>query len=366
MNPLAKRLSRVLAVIVVVSFMLVGAVASQAAQEPLVIGAVAGLTGNEAQFGVPWSEGVKLAAKRLSGVRVVVADTQSSSTQSVNAAKKLVEVDGARILVVGSYGGFFAIQSYAASKGVLVINASASSPTIRKLKGNVVSVLALDDTVAGGLADWAYQKGYRKGAFIVGSDPYSTGVKDFVRAGFKKRGGTTVVTAIVQPQQPDYRPEMTKIANAKPDVIFSTTFSNDAKLQFKQGLELGLEAPWFQLYPTVSGLDDFESAYGKLFGLEVGWLGNSAKAWRASYKKEFKKEATVPWPALAFDATMLGGRALLSGATAAPALERAVLKAAKTYRGPSGTFTFDKDQTRVNAVFQRLMLVKPGKYVPAK
>ncbi len=361
----------ILTAVVATVVMVVGASGTQAArsaQQTYVIGAVAGLTGNESQFGVPWSEGVKLAASQLksSGVRVVVADTQSSATQSVNAAKKLVEVDKAKVLVVGSYGGFFAIQSYAASKGVLVINASASSPTIRKLKGSVVSVLALDDTVGGGLADWAYQRGYRSAAFIVGNDPYSTGVKDFVGAAFKKKGGQIVETAIVQSGQPDYRPEMTKVANADPDVIFSTTFSNDAKLQFKQGIELGLDAPWFQLYPTVSGLDDYATAYGKLFGLEVGWLSNAAKAWRAAYKKQFKKDATVPWPALAYDATMLGARGLTSGAAKAPAVEAAILKAAKTYSGPSGKFSFDKDQTRVNAVFQKLALVAPGKYVPAR
>lgn len=342
--------------------------AAQSAKQTYVIGAVAGLTGNESQFGVPWSQGVKMAAARLkgAGVRVVIADTQSSATQSVTAAKKLVEVDKAKVLIVGSYGGFFAIQSYAASKGVLVVNASASSPTIRKLKGNVVSVLALDDTVGSGLADWAYQRGYRSGAFIVGNDPYSTGVKDVVGAAFKKKGGKIVETAIVQGGQPDYRPEMTKVANAKPDVIFSTTFSNDAKLQFKQGIELGLEAPWFQLYPTVSGLDDYETAYGKLFGLEVGWLSKSAKAWRAAFKKQFKTDATVPWPALAYDATMLAAKGLSSGSKKAPAIEKAILKTAKKYRGPSGKFTFDKDQTRVNAVFQRLALVAPGKYVIVK
>lgn len=330
------------------------------------IGAITGLTGSEASFGVPWSQGVKLAASQLKGTKIVLRDSQSTPTQAVTAAKELIQVEKVKVLICGCYSGtFFPVQSYAASKGVLVLNAGASSPQIRTVKGSVVSVLSLDDTVAHRLANWAYSVGHRKAAFVVGNDPYSVGVQENVGAAFEKLGGTIVETAIVQPGQPDYRPELTKVATAKPDVIFSTSFSNDAKLQFKQSIELGITATWFELYPTVSGLQGYKPAFGKVFGLEIGWLGSAAKAWRARYKKMFNAVPTVPWPALGYDATQLAGKAVDSSAKTAKAYAAALVKAARTYRGPSGSFQFDKNLTRVNETLQRLKLVAPGKFVPA-
>jgi branched-chain amino acid transport system substrate-binding protein len=347
----------------------VGSASAKGTSTKFTIGAITGLTGAESSFGAPWSQGVQMAAAKLSAsnVKVVIADSQSTATQAVNAAKKLIDVDKAKIVICGCYSGtFFPVQSYAASRGVLVVNAGSSSPQVRTLKGSVVSVLSLDDTVAKGLADWAIQRGYRKAAFVVGNDAYSTGVKQYVGAEFTKRGGTIVATTVVQAQQPDYRPEMTTVAQAKPDVIFSTSFSNDAQLQFKQGVELGITAPWFELYPTVSGLDSYEPAFGKLFGLEIGWLSTAAKTWRADYQKRFKKPATVPWPAISYDATMLSGKAGMSNASTAASLQSAFVRSAATYAGPSGKMVFDKNRTRINEPFQKLALVSPGKFVPSK
>jgi branched-chain amino acid transport system substrate-binding protein len=336
--------------------------------DQVVIGAITGLTGDEAAFGVPWSQGAELASKELEGkgFRIAVQDSQSTPTQAVTAAKKLVEVDGAKVLICGCYSGtFFPVQAYAASKGVLVVNAGSSSPKIRTLNGSVVSLLALDDTVAEGLAAWAYELGHRRGAFVVGNDPYSVGMKDGVTAAFQNQGGEIVENAIVKPGQPDYRPELQKLAAANPDVIFSTSFSNDAKLQFKQGLELGIDAPWFELYPTVSGLEEFADAHGRLFGLEIGWLEESAGEWRARFADEFDSEPTTPWPALAYDASRLTADAIAAAPDAdEQGLVDAFVKATETYEGPSGTVELDDDLTRVNQPLQRLKLVEPGEFVP--
>jgi ABC-type branched-subunit amino acid transport system substrate-binding protein len=159
---------------------------------------------------------------------------------------------------------------------------------------------------------------------------------------------------------------MQRIADADPDVVFSATFADDAKLQFRQLRELGLEAPWYVMYPTVIGLDDFSEADGNLFGIEVGWASRDATDWAAAFEASSGEPASTPWPALAYDSVMLAAHAVADAASDDPAdVEAAFAAAAAEYEGPSGTFELDDDNTRVNAVFERLQLTDGG-YVPVE
>jgi hypothetical protein len=62
---------------------------------------------------------------------------------------------------------------------------------------------------------------------------------------------------------------------------------------------------------------------------------------------------------------MLAARGVAAAQSATAAAARtAVVAAAKSYSGPSGTFTFGSDFTRTNAPYQRLELVG-GNFVSA-
>ena len=344
--------------------------AGTAATESVVIGVVASLTGNGASFGVPFAKGAQLAASDLSAglngkkVTITVEDDQSTPSGGISAARKLVEVDKAKVVIFGTYSSvFFPAESAIAGDNVLIVNGGSSSPTVASTTGTIISTLALDNNVASGLTKWAYDSGYTKAATLFGNDPYGIEVNKAISAGFVANGGTIVKQEIVQDGQPDYGAEMQQIAASKPEVIFSATFSSDAELQFRQLAALGVTAPWYVLYPTVMGLDKFQPAQGKIFGLEIGAADDAA--WAAKFTAFNGSAATTPWPALGYDSAMLAAEGATAGGSATPAAERAAMvAAAKTYSGPSGTFTFDSTFTRSNAPYQKLKLVNQ-KYVSA-
>ena len=329
----------------------------------VVIGVVASLTGSDASFGAPFAKGAELAAKDLSAgvngkhVVVDVEDDQSTPSGGIVAARKLVDVDNAKVIVFGTSSTvFFPAESAIAGDNVLIVNGGSSSPSVATTKGTIISTLALDNHVADGLTQWAIQRGYKKAATLFGNDPYGIEVNKGISSAFAAEGGTIVKQEIVQDGQPDYSAEMQQIASSKPQVIFSATFSSDAELQFRQLTPLGITAPWFVLYPTAIGLNSFQPAQGKLFGLEIGAAQDTA--WSAKFTAFNGSAATTPWPALGYDSTMLAARGVTAAQSAtATAARTAMVTAAKSYSGPSGTFTFGSDFTRTNAPYQQLELV---------
>jgi len=338
---------------------------------PIVIGLVGSLTGPESFFAAPNATGIEMAAEELAAegldgreVELITEDSESRPQGAIDAASKLINVDNVDVLI-STVSDFNVVAEFAESEGVFLINGGASNPLIRDLPGVHVSMVSLDDTVAQNLATWAYDEGYRSAAVLVGDDPYGLGVQEFVNQGFEDVGGEIVISQAVPYGKPDYRPEMQRIADADPDVIFSATFADDAKLQFRQLGELGEDAPWFELYPTVLGLDGYEPAFGRLYGLDIGWQSEESADWKARYAEMFEEEPSVPWPALGYDTFMLSAMAVADAESDDPEAQReAFLAAAASYEGPSGQLEFDDDYTRINQIYDRLVLTEEG-FVPA-
>jgi ABC-type branched-subunit amino acid transport system substrate-binding protein len=297
-------------------------------------------------------------------VELIVEDSESRTQGAIDGAAKLIDVDDVDVLV-SSVSDFLAVAEFAQDRDVFVVNGGASNPLIRDVPGVAVSMVSLDDIVAQNLAQWAYDQGYRRAAVLVDNVPYGLGVQQYVSEGFEALGGEIVESIAVESGQPDYRPEMQRIADSDPDVLFTSTFADDAKLQFRQLTSLGVEVPWYTLYPTVSGLDDYEPAFGRFFGLDIGWQEEEAADWNERYAAMFGEPASVPWPALGYDTLQLAALAVAGASGDTPTdLRDAFLAAAETYVGPSGPLEFDADFTRINQIYDRLMLTAEG-FVPA-
>lgn len=343
--------------------------------EDIRIGFVAGLTGDEAPFGTPFLDGVDMAVDEINEqggidgrqVVVVTEDSESRASAGVDATQKLITADSVDVVVHASFSGvFFPSVEYAMGQDVPVVNAGSSSPDIRDLDdGAVVTMLALDDTVAQALAEWAYSDGLTTAGIVVGNDPYGLGVRDSVTTHFQELGGEIVGEAVVEAAEPDYRPELGTIADDDPDVIFSATFADDARLQFRQLGELGVDAPWYVLYPTIMGFADFEPAWDRLFGLEIGWLEEEASDWRERFEARTGSEPDTPWPSIGYDAIWLSAMAVSDSDGTPLGFAEAAAEIGPTMDGPSGSYTLDEDFTRIDSPFQRLVL-RDGEFQPAE
>ena len=134
-----------LALAAVAALLIVAPAAAQGAD--VKIGALNSLTGGLAPYGPPILDGEILAVRHvneqggiLGGNKLILVsgDTQSTPQGSVDAARKLVSVDGV-VGIVGavSSGGTIATASSVTGPGrIPQISPSATSPEISKLKDN--------------------------------------------------------------------------------------------------------------------------------------------------------------------------------------------------------------------------------------
>lgn len=94
------------------------------------------------------------------------------------------------------------------------------------------------------LADYLINtKKYKKIALISNNGSYGKGEHDAFTAALKKAGITPVADQVVTTDQKDFSASLSRIRQAKPDVIFLGSEEVEAGLIVKQARDLGIKAP---------------------------------------------------------------------------------------------------------------------------
>lgn len=83
------------------------------------------------------------------------------------------------------------------------------------------------------MALYAHMKGYHRAALLFYTDVAAQTLIKPVTETFKKLGGTIVSTVSVTPGQTSYTPEVQKVINSKPDVIFTQTDAPTAAVIYR-------------------------------------------------------------------------------------------------------------------------------------
>ncbi len=343
--------------------------------KPIVIGVIAGLTADSAVLGVGFVAGAKMAADEINAkggingrqVKLVIEDNQTNPQRGVEAAQKLVNVDKVDILICSCFTTvFFPITEAIKDKNIVILSNASSTPFLRKQPGNIVSMIPTDDVLGVQLARMAIDMGYKNAALMSGTNDYAQALREVLTAEYPKLGGKIVADIVVQDNQPDYRPEVKRLCDSKPEAILGSTFTTDAQLQFRQQTDMGCMVPWFKLYPKTTKYETLPESSGRVFGIESGWPSAKNKDWLERYTKLSGDQSptTLTGPA-GYDNVMMAALAVANAADTAPAsIMKAVREAATKYEGPTGTFEFDNGtvMVRINTTFVRLA-VKDGKWI---
>lgn len=118
------------------------AFAGPALAQDLKIGALMPMTGDLSAYGEADLSGIQLAAEEINAaggnVEVIVADTQTNPQAGVDAAQKLVNVEGVHGIVGALSSGVTipVATSVTSREGVVQISGASTSPTITTLKDN--------------------------------------------------------------------------------------------------------------------------------------------------------------------------------------------------------------------------------------
>lgn len=347
-----------------------GGGSQEGSSEPIVLGLSVMVTGDGSTIGVPFLNGAETAVAEINEaggidgrmVELVVEDNETRPQAGVEVALKLIESDDVDLLICSCFSTlFFPVSDAIAQLDTVVFNDGSSTPEVRTLEGNIVTPFPLDDVLGAELAQFATDEGYTEAALITVNDPYGVGYRKEVGDAWRELGGEITVDIVTEGGLPDYRPEMRRVVESGAEAILLGTAQSDARLQFKQLVELGWDGAAFKLYPTATELDDDPEAIGHYFGIESTWLEDESQDFITAYAEHSDGEDPSYWSALGYDNVQLAVRAVAGAEdSSAEGILAALTQIAGDYSGPTGSFEFDEDYVRSNPELARWALEEDG------
>jgi branched-chain amino acid transport system substrate-binding protein len=224
------------------------AVAQEVPALDLKFGVLAGLSGDLAQSGQPWTEAVRLGVEDLAAqvdswgysdkIKISFVggeDSQGNAQGGIEAAKKLVGVNGANVVV----GDFFSSVTVAAAQSVFIPEeiidfTGGTAPSITDLnkttgktwmwrmappdsiQGPVVAKLIADTLGANVTLNVAAR-----------NDTYGVGLLEAFKQAWTAGGGKIGTETIYNPDAPTLDTEAQQIASGNPDGWFLVSFCGD-------------------------------------------------------------------------------------------------------------------------------------------
>ena len=246
------------------------------AAEPIRIGYLVALTGDNAPFGITEANMARMivdeqneAGGLLGGrpIELIVYDTKTRNEDAVNAARRMIESDRVCVIIGDLASGINIATAPIVNRGhVPQISTIGTNPLVTvDEKGRVRPYsfrICFTDPYQGAIAaDLAYNDLKKTKAAIlynVGSD-YAHGLREFFTENFKRLGGTIVADEGFRGEDVDYRAQLTTIKASGAEFLFLPGMGKDMALAIKQARELGFDG-------TIVGGDGFSDIMFEIAG----------------------------------------------------------------------------------------------------
>ncbi|HWR61537.1 MAG TPA: ABC transporter substrate-binding protein [Clostridia bacterium] len=233
------------------------AAATAGGSDTIKVGWYGSLTGDQAVWGTCEFNGAKLVIDEINekgGVlgkklELIGYDTKGDSQEAVNVVRRLTGQDKVvAVLGTNSSGPAIAVTPVLEQAKVPGICTVATNPKVTVIDGKVnpyqFRVCFIDPYQGGVAAGFAIDVLKARTAAIlydVGDD-YSQGLTQFFEEAFAQKGGKIVAKEASKSGDVDFRPQLSKIKEANPDVIFMPYVYKEAALSSNQARELGITA----------------------------------------------------------------------------------------------------------------------------
>lgn len=353
--------------------------------ETIRIGHIVDLTGTQAMTGMEAERALQFALDAMGGqiaghpVEIVVGDAQDSSTGAVDAAKRMVEIDGvAAIFGPTQPGQKSAVAEYAKEAGVPVIFYNAS-PTYL-LEGNqwIVGAGGATPQLPTVMADYVYNTlGYTSvNTLSMDNVGFRSFIEPFVE-NFEALGGTVVHQAWAPIGCTDWAPYMLSLKEA--DAIIAWASGSDAISLWKAWYDMGISERMPMVAPHHGGFTDYfvpaaiaasgSAAAEKMLGALSPMLyvydidTPENQAFIEQWTEEFGSVPSNNLPGSCYQAFLLFKTALesIDGDTDPEKLIEAIFAADVT--GPEGRLHFDGAQAATKDVYiTQVVKLEDGSY----
>lgn len=343
--------------------------------ERIQLGSVLSFTGQEAHFGETTKSAMEVAVDQINAkggllgkkLEVKYLDDTGDPTQAAEAASRLVNQDRVPV-VIGEVASTRSmnIGQVCEQKGVVQVTPSSTNPKVTQGKRYVFRVCFTDDFQGYAGAKVAHEMLKARTAAVLEdkANAYSVGLSESFKKAFKGMGGKIAITESYQAGDTEYRAQLTKIKNARVDVLYIPGYYTDCALIATQAREVGLDIlllggdGWDAPELLTIGGKAVEGAYfttHAFIGEEREVLQNFVKAYRERYGKD-----PDALGACGYDAVMVVADAIERAKSLEPAKIRDALEQTTDFPGVTGQITIDENH---NAKKKAVVLkVEEGKF----
>ncbi len=357
---MAKSVGRVAALAALGSLLMAGTALAAGAK----IGALIPLTGGLQSYGEASLDGMMLAIDEVNAaggvldgpVEVIVGDTQTKAQAAIDAAKKMVSVDGVCcILGALSSGNTIPVAtSVAAVDKVPQISNASTAPAITTLEDNDFLFRTVPSDAYQGkvLADLADAAGIGSVAVLYINNDYGVGLAESFADNYK---GKITSQAAFEPNKASYRGELQAATAGDPEALLLVAYPDDGGLLIvRQSLEEG----FFDRFIFTDGLktnqlvEDIGADYMEgVFGTAAGSQDNDASArFAKAYEAKHGEMPPLPYIDSGFDAAMIMALAIeKAGSTDGSAIRDALREVTNAPGEPVGPGDFAKAKELIAA-----------------
>jgi branched-chain amino acid transport system substrate-binding protein len=223
------------------------------AQEEIVVGEFASLTGGSASFGQSSHKGTQLAIEEINAaggvlgkkLKLITEDDQSLAGQPATIARKLISQDK----IVALLGEVASSKSLEAApicqqNKVPMISPASTNPKVTEVGDFIFRICFIDPFQGTVMSKFALGKGFKKVAVLTDvKQDYAVGLAEFFTKHFKENGGEIVKEQKYSTGDKDFKGQLTSLKAAKPDAIFVPGYYGEVALIARQAKQLGIKVP---------------------------------------------------------------------------------------------------------------------------
>lgn len=354
----------------VVSFLLIAQVScNKKGEEFIKIGVIAPLTGDVATYGEWFKNAVEIAKKEINEkggvlgkkIETIYEDSKADPTTAVSVAQKLINIDKVHVILGPAASGATLAVAPIAEKAKIVLLTPISSNYKITYSGDYIFRIAPSDALQGIIvAEWTYNKlGYKTAGILYVNNDYGDGLNREFAKNFEKLGGKVLIAESSAQNATDFRSQLAKIKNAKPDFVFVAVYPRETGHVAKQWKELGLEIP-------IIGTDAFHdkqvleiarnAADGIRFTDVADIKSHEFDSFAHKYQAAYGKEANIV-SAESYDGLKILALAIQNAGSLESDKIKDALYRIQDYKGPSGIISFDKNGDVSTKTFYKYEIV---------
>ncbi len=344
----------------------------QAISETVSLGYVAPLTGPAVTYSEVQKKAVEIALSEVNSgnvlegktLQVLWEDSKLDPSVAVTAMKKLIDVNKASVVFGFSSGEVLSMATVANRTQTVLLAPMASAAQISDA-GDYVFRLSPSDAFQGQvLAKVVQDDGKETAAILYVNNDWGAGLQKSFKTYFENDGGQVIMSEPSNPDDKDFRTQISKIQSAAPDAIVLFLHPNEAMHAVRQAREVSVASALYggdtfsadAIYQGIPKL-----AEGIVFTLPAQPDSPEFLAFAKAYQAKFNESPDIN-AAVGYDAVKLIAQVISEVGNSAQAICQH-LKTIKGYKGASGEVTFDANGDVISKKYETF-IIQDGKYRP--